>query len=156
MAPQMSRALFLPRPRRPARMDWLCFFIFSSCYNRAREAPGFLDATRDRLVSSNIWYNAISDQLVAHRVAGVENMRKGEQTRQEIIRKAAPIFNQRGYDGAALLRSDGGDGSKKAGIYRHFDSKQQLAGRGIRLCLATDFSTHGFTIWIGSRIPSTG
>jgi AcrR family transcriptional regulator len=29
-------------------------------------------------------------------------MRKGEHTRQEIIRKAAPIFNQRGYDGAAL------------------------------------------------------
>ena len=29
-------------------------------------------------------------------------MRKGEQTRQDIIRKAAPIFNQRGYDGAAL------------------------------------------------------
>ena len=35
-------------------------------------------------------------------------MRKGEQTRQEIIRKAAPIVNQRGYDGAALsdLASD--------------------------------------------------
>lgn len=30
-------------------------------------------------------------------------MRKGEQTRQEIIHKAAPIFNQKGYDGAALF-----------------------------------------------------
>src|SRR5215472_15262004 len=30
------------------------------------------------------------------------DVRKGEQTRQEIIRKAAPIFNQKGYDGAAL------------------------------------------------------
>jgi len=29
-------------------------------------------------------------------------MRKGEQTRQEIIRKAAPIFIQKGYSGAAL------------------------------------------------------
>ena len=29
-------------------------------------------------------------------------MRKGEQTRQVIIRKAAPIFNQRGYEWAAL------------------------------------------------------
>ena len=29
-------------------------------------------------------------------------MRKGEKTRQEIIRRAAPVFNQRGYDGAAL------------------------------------------------------
>jgi AcrR family transcriptional regulator len=30
------------------------------------------------------------------------DVRKGEQTRQEIIRKAAPIFNQKGYSGAAL------------------------------------------------------
>ena len=29
-------------------------------------------------------------------------MRKGAQTRQEIIRKAAPIFNQRGYDGRSV------------------------------------------------------
>ncbi len=28
-------------------------------------------------------------------------MRKGEQTRREIIRKAAPIFNQKGYDKAS-------------------------------------------------------
>src|SRR6266403_4578508 len=103
------------------------FFIFSSCYNRAREVPGFLDATRDRLVSSNIWYNAISDQSVAHRVAGGGDMRKGEQTRQEIIRKAAPIFNQRGYDGAALSDLMEATGLEKGGIYRHFDSKQQLA-----------------------------
>jgi len=103
------------------------FFIFSSCYNRAREVPGFLDATRDRLVSSNIWYNAISDQSVAHRVGGGGDMRKGEQTRQEIIRKAAPIFNQRGYDGAALSDLMEATGLEKGGIYRHFDSKQQLA-----------------------------
>jgi TetR/AcrR family transcriptional repressor of nem operon len=29
-------------------------------------------------------------------------VRKGEQTRREIIRKAAPIFNQKGYSGTAL------------------------------------------------------
>ena len=54
-------------------------------------------------------------------------MRKGEQTRQEIIRKAAPIFNQRGYDGAALSDLMKTTGLEKGGIYRHFDSKQQLA-----------------------------
>src|SRR5260370_27180790 len=32
------------------------------------EVPGCFDATRDRSVSSNIWYNAISDQLVAELV----------------------------------------------------------------------------------------
>jgi TetR/AcrR family transcriptional regulator, transcriptional repressor for nem operon len=54
-------------------------------------------------------------------------MRKGERTRQEIIRKAAPIFNQRGYDGAALSDLMKATGLEKGGIYRHFDSKQQLA-----------------------------
>lgn len=55
-------------------------------------------------------------------------MRKGEQTRQEIIRKAAPIFNQRGYDGAALSDLMQATGLEKGGIYRHFESKEQLAG----------------------------
>ncbi len=54
-------------------------------------------------------------------------MRKGEQTRQEIIRKVAPIFNQRGYAGAALSDLMQATGLEKGGIYRHFDSKQQLA-----------------------------
>jgi TetR/AcrR family transcriptional repressor of nem operon len=54
-------------------------------------------------------------------------MRKGEQTRQEIIRKAAAIFNQKGYQGAALSDLMAATGLEKGGIYRHFDSKQQLA-----------------------------
>jgi TetR/AcrR family transcriptional repressor of nem operon len=54
-------------------------------------------------------------------------MRKGEHTRQEIIRKAAPIFNQRGYDGAALSDLMRATGLEKGGIYRHFSSKQALA-----------------------------
>jgi TetR/AcrR family transcriptional regulator, transcriptional repressor for nem operon len=54
-------------------------------------------------------------------------MRKGEQTRQEIIRKAAPIFNQRGYDGAALSDLMQATGLEKGGIYRHFPSKEALA-----------------------------
>ena len=56
-------------------------------------------------------------------------MRKGEQTRREIIRKAAPIFNQKsGSDGAALSDLMRATGLKKGGIYRHFESKQELAG----------------------------
>jgi TetR/AcrR family transcriptional regulator, transcriptional repressor for nem operon len=54
-------------------------------------------------------------------------MRKGEQTRQEIIRKAAPIFNQRGYEGAALSDLMEATGLEKGGIYRHFSSKEALA-----------------------------
>jgi TetR/AcrR family transcriptional regulator, transcriptional repressor for nem operon len=58
---------------------------------------------------------------------GAERMRKGEHTRREIIRKAAPIFNQKGYEGAALSDLMQATGLEKGGIYRHFDSKQQLA-----------------------------
>ena len=54
-------------------------------------------------------------------------MGKGEQTRQDIIRKAAAIFNQRGYEGAALSDLMKATGLEKGGIYRHFQSKQQLA-----------------------------
>jgi TetR/AcrR family transcriptional regulator, transcriptional repressor for nem operon len=54
-------------------------------------------------------------------------MRKGEQTRQGIIRKAAPIFNRKGFEGAALSDLMRATGLEKGGIYRHFESKQQLA-----------------------------
>ncbi len=53
------------------------------------------------------------------------DVRKGEQTRQEIIRKAAPIFNQKGYDGAALSDLMRATGLEKGGIYRHFESKEE-------------------------------
>ena len=56
-------------------------------------------------------------------------MRKGEKTRQEIIRKAAPIFNQKGYDGAALSDLMRATGLEKGGIYRHFSSKEELAAK---------------------------
>jgi TetR/AcrR family transcriptional repressor of nem operon len=70
-------------------------------------------------------------------------MRKGAQTRREIIRKAAPIFNQKGFDGAALSDLMRATGLEKGGIYRHFDSKQQLAGEAFdyawQLALDTRF-----------------
>ncbi len=70
-------------------------------------------------------------------------MRKGEQTRQEIIRKAAPIFNEKGYDGAALSDLMQATGLEKGGIYRHFESKQQLADEAFdyawRIALDTRF-----------------
>ena len=55
-------------------------------------------------------------------------MRKGEQTRQDIIHKAAPIFHQKGYDGAVLSDLMRATGLEKGGIYRHFESKEELAG----------------------------
>lgn len=54
-------------------------------------------------------------------------MSKGEETRQHIIEKAAALFNQHGYEGTALSDLMEATDLRKGGIYRHFDSKEELA-----------------------------
>src|SRR3954447_4689270 len=54
-------------------------------------------------------------------------MSKGEETRQQIIKEAATVFNQRGYNGCAISDIMEVTGLKKGGIYRHFESKEELA-----------------------------
>lgn len=54
-------------------------------------------------------------------------MTKGELTRKRIVEAAAPIFNQRGYEGSSLNALMEATGLKKGGIYRHFASKEELA-----------------------------
>ena len=54
-------------------------------------------------------------------------MRKGEATRQEVIRCSAALFNQRGFAGASLADVMQATGLHKGGIYNHFESKEQLA-----------------------------
>src|SRR6201993_36565 len=89
----------------------------------------------------------ISEQAVAESTSrGGGNVRKGEQTRQEIIRKAAPIFNQKGYDGAALSDLMRATGLEKGGIYRHFESKEELAG---------DAFDHAWKVAMDARFEGT-
>ncbi|WP_260704526.1 TetR/AcrR family transcriptional regulator [Edaphobacter flagellatus] len=52
---------------------------------------------------------------------------KGEETRQRIIAAAAPLFNQRGYAGCVLSDIMAATGLEKGGIYRHFESKEEIA-----------------------------
>ena len=73
-------------------------------------------------------------------------MRKGEQTKQDIIRKAAPIFNQKGYEGAALSDLMRATGLGKGGIYRHFESKEELAG---------DAFDHAWKVAMDARFEGT-
>lgn len=56
-----------------------------------------------------------------------ENPSKGELTRQMIVAAAAPIFNQKGYEGCSLADLMAATGLQKGGIYRHFSSKEELA-----------------------------
>jgi TetR/AcrR family transcriptional regulator, transcriptional repressor for nem operon len=54
-------------------------------------------------------------------------MRSGEQTRENIIRQAAALFNQQGFAGASMSDIMQATGLQKGGIYRHFESKEALA-----------------------------
>jgi TetR/AcrR family transcriptional repressor of nem operon len=54
-------------------------------------------------------------------------MTKGQQTRQQIIEKAAPLFNTKGFAGTSLSDLMHATGLQKGGIYRHFSGKEELA-----------------------------
>lgn len=54
-------------------------------------------------------------------------MRKGDRSREHIIAKSAELFNQQGYAGASLNDIIEATGIKKGGIYRYFNSKDEIA-----------------------------
>jgi TetR/AcrR family transcriptional repressor of nem operon len=54
-------------------------------------------------------------------------MTKGAATRQRIIAKAAPLFNQKGYEGCSMQDIVAATELEKASIYRYFSSKEELA-----------------------------
>lgn len=63
-------------------------------------------------------------------------MKKGEMTRQRIIEMAAPLFNQRGFDGCSMQDVLEATGLEKGGLYRHFASKEELAAEAFQYALA--------------------
>lgn len=63
-------------------------------------------------------------------------MSKGEATRQRIIEKAAPLFNQRGFEGCSMQDILEATGLQKGGLYRHFSNKEDLAAEAFRYALA--------------------
>ena len=73
------------------------------------------------------------------RYAGIHEamtLTKGEATRHRIVAAAAPIFNQRGFDGCSMQDLMEATGLEKGGIYRHFANKQELAVEAFRFALA--------------------
>ena len=64
-------------------------------------------------------------------------MSKGEQTRQSIVEKAAPLFNQRGFEGCSMADIMEATGLEKGGVYRHFSSKEELAAEVFRYAMKT-------------------
>jgi TetR/AcrR family transcriptional repressor of nem operon len=54
-------------------------------------------------------------------------MSKGDETRNRILESSVNLFNQHGFAGTSLSDIMAATGLRKGGIYRHFDSKDQLA-----------------------------
>ena len=54
-------------------------------------------------------------------------MSKGDETRLMILQCAAEVFNRKGYSGASMADIMQATGLEKGGIYRHFDTKDDLA-----------------------------
>lgn len=53
--------------------------------------------------------------------------RNAVKTKQEIIEKSAPVFNVHGYAGTKMQMLVDATGYQMGGIYRHFDSKMDVA-----------------------------
>jgi AcrR family transcriptional regulator len=66
---------------------------------------------------------------------------KGDLTRQRIIEVAAPLFNQRGFEGCSMQDLMDATGLEKGGIYRHFSSKEELAAEAFRYALSNAVKT---------------
>jgi len=64
-------------------------------------------------------------------------MNKGETTRLRIVKEAAALLNQRGFEGLAYSDLMAATGLEKGGIYRHFPGKQELAEEAFRYAWKT-------------------
>ena len=52
-------------------------------------------------------------------------MRKGDETKREILRAAEQLFCQKGYEAASMQEIVRAAGVSKGGIYHHFASKEE-------------------------------
>jgi TetR/AcrR family transcriptional regulator, transcriptional repressor for nem operon len=68
-------------------------------------------------------------------------MSKGDLTRQRIVELAAPLFNQRGYEGCSMHDVMQATGLEKGGLYRHFSCKEELAAEAFRYALQNAVKT---------------
>jgi TetR/AcrR family transcriptional regulator, transcriptional repressor for nem operon len=54
-------------------------------------------------------------------------MSKAQETKENIIKQAAELFNLKGYAGSSIADIMSATGLKKGGIYNHFQSKDEIA-----------------------------
>ena len=74
---------------------------------------------------------------------------KSERTKQFIIEKAAPVFNEKGYAGTSLTDLTNATGLTKGSIYGNFDNKDEVA------LAAFDYNFNRVTVYIKEKILAT-
>jgi len=52
---------------------------------------------------------------------------RGNATRRRIVEQSAAVFNRHGYSGTSMSALMAATGLEKGGLYRHFESKEDLA-----------------------------
>jgi TetR/AcrR family transcriptional repressor of nem operon len=55
------------------------------------------------------------------------NSTRGNATRRRIVEQSAAVFNRHGYSGTSMSALMAVTGLEKGGLYRHFESKEDLA-----------------------------
>jgi AcrR family transcriptional regulator len=94
----------------------------------SKQVPLTANNIHQLLDSSDLLWYSYKIRPIGLKIDLIQNkMTKGQETREQIIAKAAPLFNQQGYSGSSIADIMAATGLKKGGIYNHFASKDELA-----------------------------
>ena len=74
---------------------------------------------------------------------------KSERTKQFIIEKTAPVFNEKGYAGTSLTDLTNATGLTKGSIYGNFENKDEVA------LAAFDYNFNRVTLFIKGKLLAT-
>lgn len=78
-----------------------------------------------------------------------KDISKSERTKQFIVERTAPVFNEKGYAGTSLSDLENATGLTKGSIYGNFENKDEVA------LAAFDYNFNRVTLYIQDKILTT-
>ncbi|MGB3947631.1 MAG: TetR/AcrR family transcriptional regulator [Bacteroidia bacterium] len=78
-----------------------------------------------------------------------KHISKSERTKQFIVERTAPIFNEKGYVGTSLSDLENATGLTKGSIYGNFENKDEVA------LAAFDYNFNRVTLYIKEKVLAT-
>lgn len=79
----------------------------------------------------------------------IKERTKSERTKQFIVERTAPVFNEKGYAGTSLSDLENATGLTKGSIYGNFENKDEVA------LAAFDYNFNRVTLYIKDKILAT-